>query len=112
MTYLPSQYTASPYFGGQEGEGEGRRESLWKMGDSLDWAMWVLAHQIGRWRGGELFSGDEDEVPENISQVFFKLGRCHSSEQRKFVFEIMLCFVFNKAKNNHDIYCVVNYFIA
>ena len=49
----------------------GRGESLLKMGDSLDWAMWVLAHQIGRWRGGELFSGDEDEVLENISQVLF-----------------------------------------
>ena len=70
MTYLPSEYIASPHLGGQGGE-KGRGESLLKMGDSLDWAMWVLAHQIGRWRGGELFSGDEDEVLENISQVLF-----------------------------------------
>ena len=109
MTYLPIEYIASPHLGGQEGEGgvsieDGGFTRLGNVGACPpDWQME---------EGGELFSGDEDEVPENISQVFFKLGRCHSSEQRKFVFEIMLCFVFNKAKNNHDIYCVVNYFIA
>ena len=60
-------------------------------------------------RGGGLFSGDEDEVLGNISHVFFKLGRYHSSEQRKF--EIMLSFVFDKSTKAKTS-CVVNYFNA